>query len=242
VSSTKGDIQNAIAQTIIANKISGDCYIRVDLLNANGGSWHSLEPSLLTVTVDYSAKPENLDSRIVTAAMSTWRRIDESQMPPSVKAGANYINSRYGYLEVKKAGYDVPIFLNLKGNISESSGSCIMAVKNGQLITPPLTAQILDSITRKTLLELSKYLGVETVTRDICPDELVSADEVFLCGTAVEIAPISTITGNKIGDGKPGEITRMLFKNYMEEVRRIDGGVLRRPSSVVKLREMNVES
>jgi branched-chain amino acid aminotransferase len=238
---TLTEIYNAIKQTIIANEISNDCYIRVDLLSANGGSWHSLEPGVLTVTVDPSITPLNLESRLVSAEISTWRRIHESQMPPSVKAGANYINSRYGYLEVKQAGFDVPIFLNLEGSISESSGACIMAVTNGQLLTPPLTAQILNSITRETLLDLSKHLGIKAITRDIFPEELSHVDELFLCGTAVEIAPIGMLSGNTIGDGTPGEITRLLFENYLKEVRTNDGNFKGQNSSTFILNEIIIE-
>jgi branched-chain amino acid aminotransferase len=140
-------------------------------------------------------------------------------MPPSVKAGANYLNSRYGYLDVKSAGYDVPIFLNLQGFISESSGACIMAVINGFLVTPPTTAQILNSITRDTLLNLAKDLRIDSMVRDIHPDELNLATEIFLCGTAVEIAPIVEVNGKRVGFGSPGSTSRTLFENYVKEVR-----------------------
>jgi branched-chain amino acid aminotransferase len=219
IPSKKAEIVDAVIKTIKANEIKNDCYIRVDVLSAQSGSWHSLEPGLLTIAASNSVKEANLESRTQTAAISTWKRIDESQMPPSVKAGANYINSRYGYLEVKSAGYDVPIFLNLQGFISESSGACIMAVINGCLVTPPTTAQILNSITRDTLLNLAKELRIESTVRDIHPDELNLATEIFLCGTAVEIAPIVEVNGKRVGFGSPGSTSRTLFENYLKEVR-----------------------
>lgn len=215
------EVAEAVIKTIQANQIKTDCYIRVDVLSTQSGSWHSLEPGTLTISVSKSLKDENLESRALTAAITNWKRIDETQMPPSIKAGANYINSRYGYLEVKSAGYDVPIFVNLEGFISESSGACIMAVINGQLTTPPTTAQILESITRDTLLTLADDLGIFANERNIHPDELGSATEIFLCGTAAEISPIISLSGKKIGDGTTGKVTQTLFEGYLKEVRNI---------------------
>jgi branched-chain amino acid aminotransferase len=221
IQSSPLQIKEAINETILANQIKSDCYIRVDVLSTQSGSWHSLEPGTLTITAANSVKEENLDSRALNAAFTNWKRIDESQMPPSIKAGANYINSRYGYLDVKNAGYDVPIFINLEGFISESSGACIMAVIDGELTTPPITAQILHSITRDSLISLSQQLGILAKERNIHPQELENASEIFLCGTAVEIAPIISLSGKKIGTGNPGEITRLLFKGYLKDVRAI---------------------
>jgi branched-chain amino acid aminotransferase len=218
---SSSQVSEAVLQTIQANEIQSDCYIRVDVLSTQSGSWHSLEPGTLTVSVNNSVKDENLESRQLTAAITNWKRIDETQMPPSVKTGANYINSRYGYLDVKSAGYDVPIFVNLEGYVSESSGACIMAVIDGQLTTPPTTAQILESITRDSLLSISQDLGILAIERNIHPEELGCASEIFLCGTAVEVAPVISLGGKKIGDGTSGEITKALFEGYLKEVRKI---------------------
>jgi branched-chain amino acid aminotransferase len=215
------EVIDSVIETIRANKIDCDCYVRVDVLSTQNGSWHSLEPGTLTVTVSKSIVDEKLESRVQSAAITTWRRIDESQMPPSIKAGANYINSRYGYLDVKGAGYDVPIFLNLQGNVSESSGACVMAVIDGQLVTPPISAQILESFTRDTLMTLSKDLEFVVKEKNIHPEELQKATELFLCGTSVEIAPITSLNGDPVGNGMPGEVTVAMFKSYLKEVRRL---------------------
>ena len=214
------EVIDAVVETIKANQVNCDCYVRVDVLSTQNGSWHSLEPGTLTISVSRSIKDEKLESRVQSAAITKWKRIDESQMPPSIKAGANYINSRHGYLDVKRAGYDVPIFLNLEGNVAESSGACIMAVIDGQLITPPISAQILESITRDTLITISRNLEFVAVEKNIHPEELQKASELFLCGTSVEIAPITALDGNPVGNGKPGEITKSMFKSYLNEVRK----------------------
>ena len=219
------EVIQAVIETMKANKVETDCYLRVDVLSTQSGSWHSLEPGTLSITVTRSTKDDNLESRIQSAAITNWKRIDESQMPPTVKAGANYINSRYGYLDVKAGGYDVPIFLNLEGNVAESSGACIMAVIDGQLITPPVSAQILESITRDTLITLSRDSEFIVSERHIHPDELQKASELFLCGTAVEIAPVTSLGGNQIGSGSPGKVTKEMFERYLSEVRRPSGSV-----------------
>ena len=229
------EVIDAVIKTIRANEIDCDCYVRVDVLSAQSGSWHSLEPGTLTITVARFIRDERLESRILSAAITTWKRIDESQMPPSIKAGANYINSRYGYLDVKSAGYDVPIFLNLEGNVSESSGACIMAVIDGQLITPPISAQILESITRDTLMTLSKGLEFVVTERNIHPEELRKASELFLCGTTVEIAPVTTLEGNPVGSGIPGEVTKMMFKSYLNEVRRVPESISNEQSTRLRV-------
>jgi branched-chain amino acid aminotransferase len=229
------EVIDAVIETINANQINCDCYVRVDVLSTQNGSWHSLEPGTLTISVSRSIKDEKLESRVQSAAITKWKRIDESQMPPSIKAGANYINSRHGYLDVKSAGYDVPIFLNLEGNVAESSGACIMAVIDGQLITPPISAQILESITRDTLITISRNLEFVAVEKNIHPEELQKASELFLCGTSVEIAPITALDGNPVGNGKPGEITKSMFKSYLNEVRKFPNPISHEHSTQIPI-------
>ncbi len=221
ISHSPAEVMHAVIQTIKANQINCDCYVRVDILSTQNGSWHSIDPGTLTISVTRSIKDEKLESRVQSASITKWKRIDESQMPPSIKAGANYINSRYGYLEVKSAGFDVPIFLNLEGHVAESSGACIMAVIDGQVITPPISAQILESITRDTLITMSRNLEFVVVEKNIHPEDLRKASEIFLCGTSVEIAPIIALDGKPVGNGKPGEVTKSMLRSYLKEVREL---------------------
>lgn len=229
------EVINAVTETIKANQINCDCYVRVDVLSTQNGSWHSVEPGTLTISVSRSIKDEKLESRVQSAAITKWKRIDESQMPPSIKAGANYINSRHGYLDVKSAGYDVPIFLNLEGNVAESSGACIMAVIDGKLITPPISAQILESITRDTLITISRNLEFVVIEKNIHPKELQKASELFLCGTSVEIAPITALDGDPVGNGKPGEVTRLMFETYLNEVRKLPKAISHEHSTQIRI-------
>jgi branched-chain amino acid aminotransferase len=132
-------------------------------------------------------------------------------MPPRVKCGANYINSRYAFLEARRHGYDVPILLNSHGLVSESSGACVAIVRAGKVVTPPTSAGTLESITRDSLLQLADSVGIKIEVRDVDRSELYLADEVFLCGTAAEVTPVVSVDGSVIGDGKPGPVTCQLL-------------------------------
>ena len=147
--------------------------------------------------------------------VSTYERIDDRAMPPRVKVGANYMNSRYGHLEAQALGYDIPIFLDRSGKVSESAGSCLMMVRNGILVTPPTTSSILESITRDTILTIARETDLPLDVRSIDRSELYLADEVFACGTAAEITHIRSVDRFNIGNERPGTITRLLFSRYL---------------------------
>ena len=110
--------------------------------------------------------------------------------------------------------------LNAAGKVAEGPGACIMMMRRGKLITPPVTADILESITRETIMELAeRELGLTVVERDIDRSELYVCDEAFFCGSGAEVLPIASIDHYEIGDGKPGAVTRQLQKLYFDAVR-----------------------
>ena len=132
--------------------------IRLTFFVDEEGSWSSSNP--VNMLVAPIAKPRsgiNLENG-KKGMISSFERINDNSMPPRAKVGANYINSRYAYLEAQSLSFDLPIMLDRMGKVSESSGSCLMMYRNGILITPPYNASIVESITRNTLLELSKKL------------------------------------------------------------------------------------
>lgn len=209
-------------ETILANNFQGDCAVRMTIFGDGVGSWHSIENFDMFIA---PIRRERTDVDKVTgksACISSWQRINDNVLPPRAKVGANYINSRYGYLQVKQDGYDVPIFLDNFGKVSESSGACIFLVKNGKLITPSLTSSVLESITRDTVIVLAKEKGLQVEERMVDRTELYVADEVFLCGTAAEITPITSVDRYEIGNGKVGEISRGLYKEYLDLVSGVD--------------------
>ena len=130
----------------------------------------------------------------VSACVASWRRISDDTVPPRLKAGANYQNSRLAQTEATVDGYDTAIILNQRGTVAEGTGACLMMVRDGKLVTPPVTAGILESITRTTLMELAaRELGAEVVEREVDRTELYVADEVFMCGSGFEALPITSV-------------------------------------------------
>jgi branched-chain amino acid aminotransferase len=207
---------------IIANNFKEDCAVRMTIFGDGIGSWHSIEnfDMFIAPIIKHRTNVNYLKGK--TACISSWRRINDNILPPRAKIGANYINSRFGFLEAKKNGYDVPIFLDDLGKVSESSGACIFLVRDNKLITPNISSSILESITRDTIIKLANKKGIEVEERMVDRTELYIADEVFLCGTAAEITPIISIDGYRINDGKIGIFTLEFLKEYLDIVSGTD--------------------
>jgi len=155
--------------------------------------------------------------------ITSWDRTSDNAIPIRLKCGANYQNGRLATLQAKADGYDAPIFLNRHGTVAEGSGATFFMVRKERLVTPPMTSDILESITRVTLLEnICPDLGIDPVEREIARTELYVADEAFFCGSGYEITPIVSIDGFPLGHGKPGAITQRLLDAYMDIVRGVD--------------------
>jgi branched-chain amino acid aminotransferase len=147
--------------------------------------------------------------------ISSWRRIASDALPPQAKTWANYANSALALREAARLHYDGAIFLDNRGFISEGTGACIMTVRHGKVITPPVTASILESVTRETLLKIiPEDLGVPVEVRDVTRTELYASDEAFLCGTGWEITPITSIDDLTVGEEYPGPITKRIAEYY----------------------------
>ena len=158
--------------------------------------------------------------RGVSAGISTWRRISDDTMPPRVKAGANYHNSRLAYQEAVRHGYDTALILNRLGTVAEGPAACLVLVRDGRLISPPATSGALEGITLATVAELARdELGITLERREIDRTELYVADEAFFCGTLAEIQPIVAVDQLPIGDGGPGSLTRRIQELYDHAVR-----------------------
>jgi branched-chain amino acid aminotransferase len=152
----------------------------------------------------------------VDSCVSTWTRISDVSVPPRVKSGANYHNSRFAWTESRINGYNgSPVMLNERGKVSEGPGACFMMIRGGRLVTPPITANILESITRTTVLELARdVLRLPVEEREVDRTELYIADEAFFCGSGAEITPVNSIDRYPIGSGRPGPLTRKLQEVY----------------------------
>ena len=224
---SKEELAGAITGLLRANEYRCDVYIQPFAYFGEGipGYLAVLErPGEVVIT----ARPASSNlgtSRIVHCNVSSWTRISDNVMPPRVKAITNYQNSRYVSTESQINGYDFGIILNQQGKVAEASYACIYIVRDGVAITPPVSAGILESITRESLKRiLERELEVSVLERDLERTELYIADEAFLCGTAVELQAIGSVDKYTVGDGAEGEITSRLSERFHAIVRGADPG------------------
>jgi branched-chain amino acid aminotransferase len=216
------DYVNAVLMSLRENHIHGDAHIRLTVFITGEGYSDTTGPASL-VCIAKARSPRPLEDRSTHVGVSTWRRIDDSIAPPRIKAGANYHGGRFALLEARRNGYQQPLFLTLAGKVSEGANASFAIVRDGALITPPVTAGILESVTRSTLLELAANdLGLAVHERDIDRSELYVADEAFFCGSSQEITPVLSIDQFPVGSGAVGPITRRLWEIYDSLVRGRD--------------------
>ena len=142
--------------------------------------------------------------------VSSWIRIDNRAMPIRAKATANYANSVLARVEAIKAGFDEAIMLNSAGTVVEASAENIFVVKDNILATPSTASGALEGVTRSSILAIAQENGIKCEVRDISRDELYTASEVFLTGTAAEIKPVAEIDNRMVGDGRTGKRTKQL--------------------------------
>lgn len=155
----------------------------------------------------------------VRVTISPVRRFDSSAIPTTGKACGQYVNSVRAVQDAQRRGFDEAILLNQHGEVAEGSGENIFVVRNGEVFTNDADAGILMGVTRASLLQISRDLGLPTRVDRISVDDLKTADELFFCGTAVEVTPIREIDGLVVGGGKPGAITRRIQETFDQAVR-----------------------
>ncbi|MBK9215527.1 MAG: branched-chain amino acid transaminase [Chloracidobacterium sp.] len=156
---------------------------------------------------------EALDAGI-DVCVSSWTRITSNSMPAMAKAGANYMNSQLIKMEALLGGYSEGIALDDRGYVSEGSGENIFLVNGGRLITPPLGASILPGITRDSVIQIAREMGIEIVESQVQRSALYLADELFFTGTAAEITPIRSVDKITVGSGKRGEMTAAIQDEF----------------------------
>ena len=211
-----------VKETIVANEIKQDVHFDIRVFLDGVGRWYDTEPSNMFIALFPMGRAMDTDKG-VTCKISSWRRISDAAMAPRIKVGSNYQNSRLAVLEAMADGYETTLFLNQNNKVSEGPGYCVFAVKKGTVITPSVTSDILESISRLTLIELfEKEMGLRVEERDVDRTELYIAEEVFICGTRVEIVPIVSIDKIIIGNGKPGSITQKIQDCYFNIVRGVN--------------------
>lgn len=212
---TDKEITDAITGICKKNNLKKSCYIRPFYFVGDYGiSLHVTEKAPTSVAIFTFPFGDLFNKNGISAGVVSWRKFSDMSTPPQAKMGGNYLNSIIATQEAKKSGFDEAILLDHNGNVSEAPGENIFIIRNGQLVTPSLSSSALEGITRDAVIRIAKDLDLGVVERDVTRSELTMSDEIFLTGTAAEITPIISMDGKKIGDGKPGDITKKMMQEY----------------------------
>ncbi|GBL41019.1 putative branched-chain-amino-acid aminotransferase [Nitrosarchaeum sp.] len=208
-------INDAIIGICTKNKIKKSCYIRPFYFVGDYGiNLHVTEKAPTNVAIFTFPFGDLFNKNGITAGVVSWRKFSDMSTPPQAKMGGNYLNSIIATQEAKRNGFDEAILLDHNGNVSEAPGENIFIVREGQLITPPLSSSALNGITRDAIIKIARNLNIDVIETEIARSELIISDEIFLTGTAAEITPIISMDSKKIGDGKPGNITKKMMDEY----------------------------
>ena len=199
-----------ILELLRANEFRQNVHIMSTVYVAGLGPPHTTGPIGLSIL----AAPRHDIPRAetgCTAHISSWQRVPDTAMPMRVKCNANYQNGRLATLQAQADGHDTAILLNSRGKVAEGPGMCVFMIRDGKAVTPPVTSDILESITRRTVMALcDEYLGIEVVERDIDRSEFAVAEEAFFCGTAWEVTPLVSVDRLPVGNGEVGPTVRRL--------------------------------
>jgi branched-chain amino acid aminotransferase len=196
-----------------------DAYLRPIAYKSSpliGVRLHDLEDGFTVFAIPFGTY---LDiDRGISCAVSSWRRTDDNAIPARSKITGSYVNAALAKTEAQEAGFDEAIVLNPDGHVSEGSAENLFIVRDGQLLTPPGTDNILEGIVRASILRIAADEKIPTQVRQIDRTELYLADEAFLCGTGSQIGFITKIDNRQIGDGKLGPITGRIRRIYFDAV------------------------
>lgn len=217
---SEADIVQFTIDLLKAENYRTDCYIRPIAYYGDeiiGVRLHSLHPELAILAIPFGSYVENEEGSHVT--ISSWRRVDDNMIPARGKIAGAYVNSAFIKTDAQRAGFDEAIVLNQDGHISEGSAENIFIIRKGIACTPPITENILEGITRRTTMMLLRdELGIEVVERPLDRTEVYLAEEVFFCGTGVQIAAITRVDHRPVGSGQMGPVTARLRRVYFDVV------------------------
>lgn len=218
---SREDLTNGLVELIRTEGHEEDLYIRPLAFYSDeiiGVRLHDLTAEVSIVALPFGTYNKNEENMHVT--VSSWRRVDDNSIPARGKIAGAYVNSAFVKTDAVRAGFDEAIVLNADGHISEGSAANFVMYRNGILSTPPITANVLEGITRRTVIQLVREeLKMEVQEREIDRTELYLADEAFYCGTGAQISAITAVDHRPIGTGKLGEVTARLRKLYFDVVR-----------------------
>lgn len=211
------DLGLICAELLIRNEFTGDAHMMPTAYVGEGKGNVALARATnegLFITGVSRPRSAFLDKGL-RVCVSSWTRISDNSVPPRVKAAGNYQNGRLALNEAWANGFDNSILLNHTGTVAEGPGACIMIVRRGQICTPPVTAGILESITRDTLMTLfHEKMGMTVIERPIDRTELYTAEEIFMCGSGMDVVPVVSVDHIAVGDGKKGPMTQAIQDAY----------------------------
>jgi branched-chain amino acid aminotransferase len=210
--------RRAIFDLLTALDLREHAYVRPTIYIEEGR--YGFEPGEIDMGAYVVAFPTPRPAQTLRGArccVSSWRRSGELVFSPRIKAGAAYQAFRLPLIEAHERGFDDAILLNADDKVAEASGAAVFIIRDGTIITPPVTAGILESISRRNVIELLRAEhGKTVVEREIDRTELYIADEIFMCGTLCEIQPVIAVDGYTIGDGTPGPLTTVYRDRYFQ--------------------------
>lgn len=191
------------------------CYISSEVI---GVRLHGLDVGFCIYAKPFGAYIDT--EKGLSVGVSSWKRVDDNMIPARSKIAGAYVNSAFAKSEAMLNGFDEAIMLTSEGHVSEGSAENIFMVAGGKIVTPPVNENILVGITRHTVMELArKELGLEIVERVIDRTELYTCDELLLCGTGAQIAPVTSVDHRPVGDGKIGPVGSRIQQLYFDVVR-----------------------
>jgi branched-chain amino acid aminotransferase len=215
------DLTDSLTGLLRAELLREDSYARPLAFYADesiGVRLHNLTPEVSMVAIPYGGYVDNEEG--VHATISSWRRVDDNMIPARGKIIGSYVNSAFAKTDAQRAGFDEALVLNQDGHVAEGSASNFFLVRNGSVITPPVTDNVLEGITRRTLIELLRTrMNLPVLERSIDRTEVTLAEEAFFAGTGVQIAAITRVDHRPIGSGRMGPVVAALRKLYFDVVR-----------------------
>jgi branched-chain amino acid aminotransferase len=217
------EMERRLIELIRANELREDLHIRIiAYIAADDGLLDAVDPvELVYAAMPMGRYPERAGAgQELHVCISHWQRLSDAAMPPRVKTSGNYVNSRLALIQARRAGYDDALLTDREGRLTEGPGYNVFVVRDGVLLTPPVTQGILEGVTRDTLMRLAREVhDIEVAERLVDKTEAMIADEAFFCGSGKEVRPIASVDRHPLRFEAPGPITRALGETYFAVVR-----------------------
>ncbi len=214
------ELTRLILETVRRNGFREDVYIRPSFYKSTkaiGVRLHDLENELYIITLPFGNYIDT--AKGVRLMTSSWRRNADEALPARGKIVGGYVNMAFQKSEAELNGFDEAVVLTAGGHVNESSAANIFVVRDGVALTPPVSDDLLEGVTRKGLIELMSNEGISTTERSIDRSELYVADEIYVCGTGVQVSPVVEVDHRPVGSGEVGPIARLVRDRYFDAVR-----------------------